>query len=108
VASSKLSAASMRRLCRRGGAKRVSEAAARRLAKILEQLGMKLAREALESAKLEGRKTVRLEDVDAAVSTVRGELVKASKYELQLKTEGGGEVVLFKHAVAYILPASTL
>jgi hypothetical protein len=41
-------------------------------------------------------------------STVRGELVKASKYELLLKTEGGEEVVLFKHAVAYILPASTL
>ena len=41
-------------------------------------------------------------------STVRGELIRASKYELQLKTEGGEEVVLFKHAVAYILPASTL
>jgi len=41
-------------------------------------------------------------------STVRGELVKASKYELQLKTEGGEEVVLFKHAVAYILPAPAL
>jgi hypothetical protein len=41
-------------------------------------------------------------------STVRGELMKASKYELLLKTEGGEEVVLFKHAVAYILPASTL
>jgi len=72
MASSKLSAASMRRLCRKGGAKRVSEAAARRLAKILEQLGMKLAREALESARLEGRKTVRLEDVDIAVRKVMG------------------------------------
>ena len=72
MASSKLSAASMRRLCRRGGAKRVSEAAAGRLAEILEQLGMKLAREALESAKLEGRKTVRLGDVDAAIRKVMG------------------------------------
>jgi histone H3/H4 len=62
----------MRRLCRRGGAKRVSDAAARRLAEILEQLGMKLAREALESAKLEGRKTVRLEDVDTAIRKVMG------------------------------------
>jgi sRNA-binding regulator protein Hfq len=34
--------------------------------------------------------------------------MKASKYELQLKTEGGEEVVLFKHAVAYILPTPTL
>ena len=41
-------------------------------------------------------------------STVRGELEKVSKYELLLRTEGGQEVVLFKHAVAYILPASTL
>jgi hypothetical protein len=41
-------------------------------------------------------------------SAVRGELIKASKYELLLKAEGGEEVVLFKHAVAYILPASTL
>ena len=41
-------------------------------------------------------------------STVRGELIKASKYELLLKTEGGEKVALFKHAVAYILPASTL
>ena len=72
MASSKLSAASMRRLCRRGGAKRVSDAAAGRLAEILEQLGMKLAREALESAKLEGRKTVRLEDVDTAIRKVMG------------------------------------
>jgi histone H3/H4 len=61
MASSKLSTPSMRRLCRKSGAKRVSDAAAGRL-EILEQLGMKLAREALESAKLEGRKTLRLED----------------------------------------------
>jgi len=50
----------------------VSDAAAGRLAEILEQLGMKLAREAFESAKLEGRRTVRLEDVDAAVRKVMG------------------------------------
>jgi histone H3/H4 len=72
MVSSKLSISSMRRLCRKSGAKRVSDAAAERLAEILEQLGMKLAREAFESAKLEGRKTVRLEDVDAAVRKVMG------------------------------------
>jgi len=64
--------ASMHRLCRKGGAKRVSDAAAGRLAEILEQLGMELAREAFESAKLEGRRTVRLEDVDAAIRKVAG------------------------------------
>jgi len=41
-------------------------------------------------------------------SVVRGELVKVSRYELLLRTEVGQEVVLFKHAAAYILPASAL
>ena len=72
MAGSKLPTASMHRLCRKGGAKRVSDAAAGRLAEILEQLGMKLAREAVDSAKLEGRRTVRLEDVDAAIRKVMG------------------------------------
>ena len=40
-------------------------------------------------------------------STMRGKLETVTKYELLLKTEGGKDVVVFKHAVAYVLPERT-
>jgi len=56
----------MRRLCRRAGAKRVSKSAARELARILEKVGVEIAREAIGYAMHSGRRTIRAKDIKAA------------------------------------------
>ena len=43
-----IAVAPMHRLCKKAGADRVSEAAARELAKTLEEIGVKIAKEALD------------------------------------------------------------
>jgi histone H3/H4 len=55
--------ASVDKLIRKAGADRVSEDAAVDLAKILEQEGVALAREAVALAEHAGRKTVKKDDV---------------------------------------------
>lgn len=55
--------ASVDKLIRKAGADRVSEDAAVELAKILEQEGVALAREAVALAEHAGRKTVKKDDV---------------------------------------------
>ena len=64
--------APMRRLCEKAGADRVSEAAAKELAKVLEEIGMKIAKEALDYAKYAGRKTIKTEDIEIAARKVMG------------------------------------
>ncbi|HDN81228.1 MAG TPA: histone [Methanomicrobia archaeon] len=59
--------ASVDKLIRKAGAERVSEDASKELAKILEQEGIDLAREAVSLAEHAGRKTVKKEDVVLAV-----------------------------------------
>ncbi|MCK4246976.1 MAG: NFYB/HAP3 family transcription factor subunit [Methanomicrobia archaeon] len=59
--------ASVDKLIRKAGADRVSEDASKELAKILEQEGIDLAREAVALAEHAGRKTVKKEDVVLAV-----------------------------------------
>ena len=59
--------ASVDKLIRKAGAERVSEDASKELAKILEQEGIELAREAVSLAEHAGRKTVKKEDVVLAV-----------------------------------------
>ncbi len=61
-----ISVASMHRLCKKAGAQRVSEAAAKELARVLEEIGVKIAREALEYAVHAGRKTIKTEDIEIA------------------------------------------
>ena len=56
----------MRRLCRRAGAKRVGRSAAMELARILDEVGVELAREAIGHAMHAGRRTVRAKDIKAA------------------------------------------
>jgi len=56
----------MRRLCRRAGAKRVGRSAAMELARILDEIGVELAREAIGHAMHAGRRTVRAKDIKAA------------------------------------------
>jgi histone H3/H4 len=62
-----LSVASTKRLIKKTGADRVSDAAAIELAIILEEIGVKIAREALDFSKHSGRKTIKSEDVEIAV-----------------------------------------
>jgi len=69
-----LSRAAAWRLCKRAGAERVSRAAARKLAEILEETGLKIAKEALNLARSAGRKTVKEEDIVRAAQKIKGPL----------------------------------
>ena len=67
-----LAVAPMHRICKKAGAERVSEAAAEELAKVLEDVGIKIAREAIDYAMHAGRKTVKEEDIEIAARKVLG------------------------------------
>jgi len=58
--------AAIHRIIRKTGAERVSESAARELGRILEELGVKIGREALDWSMHAGRRTVRDDDVALA------------------------------------------
>ncbi len=64
--------APVERLIRNAGADRVSEGAGIELARVLEDFGLEISREAIELAKHAGRTTVKDEDVRLAVTRVRG------------------------------------
>jgi histone H3/H4 len=72
VVDLELAVAPMHRLCKKAGADRVSEAAAKELAKALEEIGVKVAREALDFAMHAGRKTIKAEDIEIAARKVMG------------------------------------
>ena len=65
-----LAVAPMHRLCKKAGADRVSEAAAEELAKVIEEIGIKIAREALDYAVHSRRKTIKSEDIEIATRKV--------------------------------------
>lgn len=67
-----LSVAPMHRICKKAGADRVSEAAAKALAKELDDVGVKIAKEAIDFAMHAGRKTVKAEDIEIASRKVLG------------------------------------
>ena len=67
-----LAVAPMHRLCKKAGADRVSEAAAKELAKALEGIGVKIAKEALDFAMHAGRKTIKAEDIEIAARKIMG------------------------------------
>ena len=62
--------APMHRLCKNAGADRVSEAAAKELAKVLEEIGVKIAKEARDYAMHARRKTIKAEDIEIATRKV--------------------------------------
>ena len=64
--------APMHRLCEKAGADRVSEAAANELAKVLGEIGLRIAKEALDYSTYAGRKTIKTEDIEIAVRKVIG------------------------------------
>jgi len=65
-----IAVAPMHRLCKKAGADRVSEAAAKELAKVLEEIGAKIAKEALDYAIHARRKTIKAEDIEIATRKV--------------------------------------
>jgi histone H3/H4 len=62
----------MHRICKKAGADRVSESAAKELAKVLDDVGVKIAREAMDYAMHAGRKTIKSEDIEIAARKVMG------------------------------------
>jgi histone H3/H4 len=72
LTKSEISVAAMHRLCKKAGAARVSEAASKELAKALEEIGVKIAKEALDYAIHSRRKTVKSEDIEIATIKVMG------------------------------------
>ena len=67
-----LATAPMHRICKKAGADRVSESAAEELAKVLEDIGVKIANEAIDYAMHAGRKTVKARDIEIAARKVMG------------------------------------
>jgi len=67
-----LAVAPMHRICKKAGADRVSETAAKELAKVLDEIGVKIAREAMDYAMHAGRKTIKSEDIEIASRKVMG------------------------------------
>ena len=65
-----IAVAPMHRLCKKVGAERVSEAAAQELAKVLEEIGSKIAKEALDYAMHSGRKTIKTKDIEIATRKI--------------------------------------
>ena len=62
--------APMHKLIKMAGAARVSEESATALGKALEEIGLKVAREAIDYAKHAGRKTVKARDIEIAAQKV--------------------------------------
>jgi len=73
MADSELAVAPMHRICKKAGAERVSEAAAEELARVLDEVGVNVAKEAIGYAKHAGRKTVQRKDIKIAAEKVIGE-----------------------------------
>jgi len=65
-----LAIAAMHRICKKAGADRVSESAAKEMAKVLEEIGVKIGKEAIDFAMHAGRKTVKAEDIEIAARKV--------------------------------------
>ncbi len=70
MAGIELAVAPMHRICKKAGAHRVSETAAKELAKVLDGIGVKIAREAYDYAMHAGRKTIKAEDIEIAARKV--------------------------------------
>jgi histone H3/H4 len=62
----------MRRICKKAGATRISKDATKLLAKELEEVGNRIAKEAIDYARHVGRITVKAEDIEIAARKILG------------------------------------
>jgi histone H3/H4 len=67
-----LALAAMHRICKKAGAERVSEPAATEMGKVLEEIGVKIGKEAIDWSMHAGRKTIKAEDIRRAAEKVLG------------------------------------
>ncbi|MCS7135969.1 MAG: NFYB/HAP3 family transcription factor subunit [Nitrososphaerota archaeon] len=70
MVQSELSTAPIHRIIKKAGAARVSEEAAEELRRVLEEVGLAVAKEALGLASYAGRRTVKREDIERAARTL--------------------------------------
>jgi histone H3/H4 len=70
MAEKNLQIAPMHRIIKKAGVERVSESAANELRGVLEEIGVKISKEAWDFAKHAGRKTVKAEDIKIAVTKI--------------------------------------
>lgn len=70
MVESEIAVAATYRLCKKSGADRVSDAAAQELRSVLEEIGVKIAKDALEYAVHAGRKTIKSEDIEIATRKI--------------------------------------
>ena len=70
MAEEDLQLAPMHRIIKKAGAERVSEEAAEELRKALDDIGVRIAKEALDFTRHAHRKTVKAEDIKIAVKKV--------------------------------------
>jgi len=68
--TNEIKVAPMHKLIKRAGAARVSEESANALGKALEEIGIKVAKEAIDYARHAGRKTVKARDIEIAAQKV--------------------------------------
>jgi len=70
LAKKDLQLAPMHRIIKKAGADRVSDEAAKELREVLDEVGVKIAKEALDFTRHAHRKTVKAEDIQIAVRKV--------------------------------------
>ena len=61
-----LSLAAMHRICKKAGVERVSESVSLGLARVLEEVGVKIGKDALEYMMHAGRRTLKVKDIKIA------------------------------------------
>jgi len=70
LAKKDLQLAPMHRIIKKAGADRVSDEAAKELREVLDEVGVKIAKEALDFTRHAHRKTVKAEDIQIAVRKI--------------------------------------
>jgi histone H3/H4 len=70
IVVNEIKVAPMHKLIKRAGAARVSEESAIALGRALEEIGVKVAKEAIDYAHHAGRKTVKARDIEIAAQKV--------------------------------------